>query len=100
MATKVTYTFIIPVGKVRYFKSSPQLEELWRTYCLTTIDTKVTTTKEVTSMDGANKLVLTTHWPNDADYKDFESKISSHTDAINEYNRINNIQVTRVIEKL
>jgi hypothetical protein len=51
-------------------------------------------------MDGANKLVLTTHWPNDADYKDFESKISSHTDAINEYNRINNIQVTRVIEKL
>jgi hypothetical protein len=97
MTTKVTYKFIIPIGKTRYFQSNVELNKIWSDY----FDAgKVTSTKTIVPLEDSHKVVLEATWLNDEDYNDFESKISVHTDAMNEYNRINNIQVTRVIEKL
>lgn len=97
MAVKITYTFILPVGKVRYFQTQPDISKLWwELYD----QEKITVTKQVEILDNGHKITLTTLWHNELDYQDFQSKIAGHTDAMNEYNRINNIEVTRVIEKL
>lgn len=97
MSIKVTYTFIIPIGKTRYFQSNVELNKIWTEYFN---DGKVTTKKTIVPLEDSHKVVLEATWPNNEDYNDFESKIGVHTDAMNEYNQINNIQVTRVIEKL
>lgn len=97
MSIKATYTFIIPIGKKRYALTNVNLSNIWQEYFN---KNKVTSSKTVTPLENAHRVVLETVWSNEADFNEFKARISSHTDAMNEYNEINNIQVTRVIEKL
>jgi hypothetical protein len=97
MAIQVTHTFTLPIGKVRYFQTQPDISDLWWKLF---DEGKIEVTKQVQPLDIGHKITLKTLWHNESDFQFFESKIAGHTDAMNEYNRINNIEVTRVVKKL